>query len=51
MDLTTAEGFVHMFPNVAIPSLPFIGSYGIKVKSLADSLERILFEKFHEHSH
>jgi hypothetical protein len=35
VDLTTAEGFVHMFPNVAIPSLPFIGSYGIKVKSLA----------------
>ena len=30
-----------MFPEIAIPSLPFIGSYGIKVKPLA-ALQEIL---------
>jgi hypothetical protein len=35
VELTTAEAFTQLFPDFAIPSLPFIGSYGIKVKSLA----------------
>jgi hypothetical protein len=35
VDLTAAEGFVHMFPDIEIPSLPFIGCYGMRVKSLA----------------
>ena len=35
VELATAEAFAQKFPEIAIPSLPFIGSYGIKVKSLA----------------
>jgi hypothetical protein len=35
VDLLTADAFTHNFPDIEIPSLPFIGSYGIKVKSLA----------------
>src|SRR5207247_686052 len=31
----SAEVFAHTLPELAIPSLPFAGAYGIKVKSLA----------------
>jgi hypothetical protein len=41
LDLVTADRFAQMLPDVAIPSLPFIGAYGIRVKSLA-ALEDIL---------
>jgi hypothetical protein len=34
VDLTTPEAFTQKFPDIAIASLPFIGSYGIRVKSL-----------------
>lgn len=43
VDLVTAEAFAQMLPEVSIPSLPFIGACGIRVKSLAalgDLLER-----------
>jgi hypothetical protein len=35
VDLVTATTFALMCPQVPIPSLPFIGAYGIKVASLA----------------
>jgi hypothetical protein len=35
VDLVTPETFTQMIPQIAIPSLPFIAAYGIKVKSLA----------------
>jgi hypothetical protein len=35
VDLVAAEAFARMLPEVSIPSLPFIGAYGIRVKSLA----------------
>jgi hypothetical protein len=35
VDLVTPDAFREMFPDIAIPSLPFMGAYGIKVKSLA----------------
>jgi hypothetical protein len=41
VELATPEAFAQMFPEIAIPSLPFIGSYGIKVKPLA-ALQEIL---------
>ena len=41
VDLFTAEVFTDNFPEVEIPSLPFIGSYGIKVKSLT-ALDNLL---------
>ncbi len=34
IELTTAEGFARRLPEVSIPSLPFIGSYAIRVTSL-----------------
>jgi hypothetical protein len=34
LHLVTARAFTHMLPEVPIPSLPFAGAYGIKVKSL-----------------
>jgi hypothetical protein len=43
VDLTTSDVFTRDFPEIEIPSLPFIGSYRIKVKSLtglADVLSR-----------
>jgi hypothetical protein len=41
VDLVSAEDFGQVIPDIAIPSLPFIGAYGIKVKSL-DAVEQIL---------
>jgi hypothetical protein len=35
VDLVGAEAFARMLPEVSIPSLPFIGACGIRVKSLA----------------
>jgi Glyoxalase-like domain len=34
VDLVSADAFAQMLPDVAIPSLPFIGAYGIRVMSL-----------------
>jgi hypothetical protein len=41
VDLVTATTFAQMCPQVPIPSLPFIGAYGISVRSL-ETVERIL---------
>jgi hypothetical protein len=41
VELVTPEAFTRMIPDIMIASLPFIGAYGIKVKSLA-VLEPIL---------
>jgi hypothetical protein len=41
VDLVTATTFSRMFPQVPIPSLPFIGAYGISVDSIK-TVERIL---------
>jgi hypothetical protein len=41
IDLITADAFTQIMPEIAIPSLPFIGSYEIKVKSL-DTLHDVL---------
>jgi hypothetical protein len=35
IDLLTTEAFAQMIPDVIVPALPFIGAYGVKVKSLA----------------
>jgi hypothetical protein len=43
VQLLTAEAFTRKLPDVPIPSLPFVGAYGIRVASLAvicDMLER-----------
>jgi hypothetical protein len=43
VDLVTADVFAQMLPEIPIPSLPFSGAYGIRVKSLtalADMLAR-----------
>jgi hypothetical protein len=43
MQLVSAEAFIRRVPGVPIPSLPFVGAYGITVASLAasgDVLER-----------
>src|SRR5262245_14551959 len=34
VDLVSAEAFARLLPEVAIPSLPFAGAYGIRVASL-----------------
>jgi glyoxalase-like protein len=34
VDLLSADKFAHLLPEVPIPSLPFIGAYEIRVKSL-----------------
>ena len=41
LHLLSADAFTRMLPEVAIPALPFVGAYGIKVRSL-ESLEKIL---------
>ena len=41
VDLVTGTTFSRMFPQVPIPSLPFIGAYGISVGSIR-TVERIL---------
>ena len=41
VDLVTASTFALMCPHIPIPSLPFIGAYGIKVGSL-EVAERVL---------
>jgi hypothetical protein len=43
VDLVTATTFVQMCPQVPIPSLPFIGAYGISVGSL-EIAERTLIQ-------
>jgi hypothetical protein len=35
VELVTADAFMQMLPEIPIPSLPFMGAYGIRVKSLA----------------
>src|SRR5712692_2566478 len=35
VELVTADAFVQMLPEIPIPSLPFVGAYAIRVKSLA----------------
>jgi Glyoxalase-like domain len=43
VQLVSAEAFAQKLPDVPIPSLPFVGAYGIRVASLAvtcDMLER-----------
>jgi Glyoxalase-like domain len=43
VELVTADAFAQMLPEVPIPSLPFSGAYGIRVKSLTaldDMLQR-----------
>jgi hypothetical protein len=43
VDLATADAFAQMLPEIPIPSLPFAGAYGIRVRSLPaldDMLER-----------
>src|SRR5919198_4673562 len=43
VQLVSAEAFARKLPDVPIPSLPFVGAYGIRVASLAvtgDMLER-----------
>jgi hypothetical protein len=39
IDLLDAETFGRLLPEVAIPSLPFIGAYAIRVRSLANLAE------------
>jgi Glyoxalase-like domain len=44
VDLLAADVFAHLLPEVPIPSLPFVGAYEIRVKSLtlaADLLMRV----------
>jgi hypothetical protein len=41
VDLVTPAFFAQMLPEIPIPSLPFAGAYGIRVKSLA-ALDAIL---------
>ena len=43
IELVSADGFVQTVPEVEIPSLPFVGAYGIKVKSLP-MVERLLMQ-------
>jgi Glyoxalase-like domain len=43
VDLVTAAMFSQMFPQIPIPSLPFIGAYGISVTSLG-IVERVLMQ-------
>ena len=35
-NLFSAEAFAAMFPEIAIPRLPFMGAYALRVQSLAD---------------
>jgi glyoxalase-like protein len=35
VELVTADAFARRLPEIAIPSLPFVGAYGIRVASLA----------------
>jgi hypothetical protein len=41
VEIVTADAFVAAFPEVAIPSVPFAGAYGVVVKSLS-ALDRTL---------
>jgi hypothetical protein len=41
LHLVTAAAFTHMLPDIPIPSLPFAGAYGIKVRSLT-ALDELL---------
>jgi Glyoxalase-like domain len=41
VDLVSADGFARMLPEIPVPSLPFAGAYGIRVRSLA-ALEDLL---------
>jgi hypothetical protein len=42
IDLLPADEFAHLLPEVAIPSLPFVGAYGIRVKSLTLAAELLM---------
>jgi hypothetical protein len=35
IDLVTPDTFARLLPDVPVPSLPFIGAYGVRVRSLA----------------
>src|SRR5262249_54723927 len=61
LDLVAAESFERLLPEIAIPSLPFMGAYEIRVRSLAAvhdvfersgmrtrSAERMLIARFPE---
>jgi hypothetical protein len=41
IELTSADAFAQLLPDIPIPSLPFIGAYGIKVASLS-AIEELL---------
>ena len=41
IDLVTRDAFAAALPEIAIPSLPFIGAYGVTVRSL-DAAEATL---------
>ena len=41
VQLMTAEAFARLAPDIAVPSLPFIGLYAIAVRSLANLCERL----------
>ena len=41
VDLVSADAFAQMLPEIPVPSLPFAGAYGIRVRSLA-ALEEVL---------
>jgi hypothetical protein len=42
VDLLPAEQFAHLLPEVAIPSLPIVGAYGIRVNSLTLAAEQLM---------
>src|SRR5262245_26680017 len=42
VDLLSTDQFARLFPEVAIPSLPFVGAYGIRVKSLTLTAELLM---------
>jgi hypothetical protein len=42
VDLLAADQFARLLPEVAIPSLPFVGAYGIRVKSLTLAAELLM---------
>jgi len=46
IDLVTAAAFAQIVPDVAIPALPFIGAYGIKIKSLPALQDTLMRNRF-----
>ena len=41
VEIVTADAFARLLPEVAIPSLPFVGAYGVRVRSLAALAETL----------